>query len=92
MMLQVLTIKMFRHLSNWLKKRLRGYKRRVGVFEPEEAKRVANGLKDCDLIVVTVKGFTWFGECINEFTKLGVPVCCWAVPEPKKRACCSLIQ
>lgn len=46
-------------------------------FEPEEAKRVANGLKDCDLIVVTVKGFTWFGECINEFTKLGVPVCCW---------------
>ena len=34
-------------------------------FEPEEAKRVANGLKDCDLIVVTVKGFTWFGECIN---------------------------
>lgn len=53
-------------------------------FEPEEAKRVANGLKDCDLIVVTVKGFTWFGECINEFTKLGVPVCCWAVPEPKK--------
>ena len=53
-------------------------------FEPEEAKRVANGLKDCDLIVVTVKGFTWFGECINEFTKLGVPVCCLAVPEPKK--------
>ena len=84
MMLQVLTIKMFRHLSNWLKKDCEVIKGESAFFEPEEAKRVANGLKDCDLIVVTVKGFTWFGECINEFTKLGVPVCCWAVPEPKK--------
>lgn len=53
-------------------------------FEPEEARKIADGFKDCDLIVVMVKGFTWFGECINEFTKLGVPVCCWAVPEPQR--------
>ena len=61
-------------------------------FEPEEAKRVANGLKDCDLIVVTVKGFTWFGECINEFTKLGVRFAAGLFLSRKKRACCSLIQ
>lgn len=61
-------------------------------FEPEEAKRVANGLKDCDLIVVTVKGFTWFGECINE---LQSSVCRFAAGlflSRKKRECCSLIR
>lgn len=91
-MLQVLTIKCFGIYRIGSKNDCEVIKGESAFFEPEEAKRVANGLKDCDLIVVTVKGFTWFGECINEFTKLGVPVCCWAVPEPKKRACCSLIQ
>ena len=50
-------------------------------FEPEEAKRVANGLKDCDLIVVTVKGFKAKGkrlttnavESIKELEPLRVP-------------------
>lgn len=70
MMLQVLTIKMFRRLSNWLKKNdCEVIKGESAFFEPEEAKRVANGLKDCDLIVVTVKGFTWFGECIKRVYK-----------------------
>lgn len=53
-------------------------------FEPSEAAEVAKNFEKCDLIVVIVKGFTWFGECINEFTKMGIPACCWAVPEPQK--------
>ncbi len=53
-------------------------------FELREAAEIAKAFKECDLVVVMVKGFTWFGECINEYTKSGIPVCCWAVPEPQK--------